>query len=120
MQEPFLAHLYTGEALRVAVGDDPEAALDRPLGANRNQIARSIGNEARQYAHTRTFDDQSMLRIDAGRADLRFKSSVEIIEVVQFGRIEQVGNIAHQCMTPGEVSGTRWRAMLSQVGFAGV
>ena len=65
-QEPFLSHFHPGKSLRVTVRDDPEAALDRDFRANRYQISRTIGDKARQDTDTCTFNNQAVLRIDAG------------------------------------------------------
>ena len=101
--------------MRVPVRYDPKAALYCPLWANYLEVARSFRNEARQDTDTGTANNKAMLCIDGGRSNFLFKTGMEVVQIVQLRRIEQIGDLAHQRVSRGEFCGSFWHPTLIDV-----
>ena len=76
--------------------DQPEIPVDRAFRKYRCQRVIRVADKAWQHANACADCDQSVLRDDARRTDIGGQAGYEIVQIVEFGRINQIRNIADQ------------------------
>jgi len=102
--QPNFERLHACKAVRVFVHHQPERACYAPLGQHGHQPCVSIADKAGQHADPGTGCDQAVLRVDRGGADCRGEAGLDFGQIAQFGRIEQIGDIADQRMPARQIT----------------
>jgi hypothetical protein len=103
LHQPVGDEADAAQAVVVLVADQPEAAGDAAVGQDALQRRIAVADKAGQHARTRVGGEQAMLGEDAGGAQGWGEGRIEIGQIVEFGRIEQVGDIADELMTGAQV-----------------
>ena len=97
--EPVYEALDSSNPPRIAVDHQPEGARDSDRIWQKALKARhSVGDETGQHAKTGTVANERRLRIDTGTADAGPQPRIDLREIIEFRRIDEVGNVADEWM----------------------
>ena len=118
--DPFARRLDPGKLVCVLVGDEPECAFDALVRQDRGQPGIEIADEARQHPDARSCRDELVLGIDARRAQGQGKVGINLVEVAQFRRVDQVRDVADEMVAGDQIARFARHRVASQVVFAGI
>jgi hypothetical protein len=88
----------------------------RRSGRTGTSAGVGIADEAGQHADARPGGEQLVLGVDAGGAQRGRKAGVNLVQIAQLRRIEQVGDIADQAVALRQVARCAGRAVVIQIG----
>ena len=107
--QPIFTRLHARQSLRVAVGDQPERAVDDAIGQDAGYCFVIVTHEAWQHANACPRRDEAVLCVDAGRPQMRGQAGVDFVEIMQFRRVNEVRDVANEAMAVRQIGGRVWQ-----------